>query len=167
MFPKVKEAILLTGGAADGHFCLSKRGMIHFRHTLEKMNEFRDNLFDEPNYSQRVTLNELGWHENQVSVRAPFGADSVREYFRTKTWEDINRPKQKQVLTDMFTQFELIKRFNHTNLQCGDSMIREVFEEMLDISDLNKKNRTRMMDLYRDLYFDFHQTKGEQNEFKL
>ncbi len=163
VFPKVEEVLMLTGGAADGHFCISKKGMIHFRHTLEKMNEFRDNLFSNPDYSQRRTLNNLGWDENIVGVYAPFGCENVREFFRDKTWEDINRPKQKQTLTDMFPdQFAKIKRFNHTNLQCGDSMIREVFEVMLDDSTINKKNRTRMMDLYRDLYFEFHPEERKQ-----
>ncbi len=163
VFPKVKEVLMLTGGAADGHFCLSKKGMIHFRHTLEKMNEFRDNLFSNPDYSQRFTLDKIGREEGLVSVQAPFGCESVRDFFRDKTWEDINRPKQKQTLTDMFPeQFAKIKRFNHTNLQCGDSMIREVFEPMLDCK-INKKNRARMVDLYRDLYFEFHPKKGKEN----
>ncbi len=164
LLPNVVEAILLTGGTADGHFCLSKKGMIHFKHTLEKMNEFRDNLFEDPNYSQRVTLNKLGWNDWRVTVLAPFGCESVRDFFRDKTWDDINRPKQKQSLTDMFPdQFAKIKRFNHTNLQCGDSMIREVFEVLLDDSTINKKNRKRMMDLYRDLYFEFHPKKGNKS----
>lgn len=165
VFPKVREVIMLTGGTADGHFCISKKGMIHFRHTLEKMNEFRNNLFNDANYSQRQTLERLGWDIGGSIVYAPFGAQCVRDFFVDKTWEDINRPKQKQVLTDMFPeQFKKIKRFNHTNLQCGDSMIREVFEVMLQCKiTINKKNRKRMMDLYRDLYFEFHPKKGKEN----
>ncbi len=160
LLPKVKEVLMLTGGAADGHFCISKKGMIHYRHTLEKMNEFRDNLFSDPDYSQRVTLDKIGRLEHLVKVYAPFGCDSVRKFFRDKTWEDINRPKQKQTLTDMFPeQFKKIKRFNHTNLQCGDSMIREVFESLLGDVIINTKKRTRMMDLYRDLYFEYHPKK--------
>lgn len=162
ILPKVKEEVLLTGHGADGHFCISKKGMIHFKHTLEKMNEFRSDTAGDS--SQRKTLQEIAWHEAKIRINFPFPHPLIVQYFSTKTWDEINRPKQKQTLTDMFPdQFAKIKRFNHTNLQCGDSMIREVFEPMLDNGFLNTKRRSRMVDLYRDLYLYFHPKKGKQN----
>ena len=162
LLPKVKEVLMLTGHGADKHFCISKRAMIHFRHTLEKMNEFRNDT--EADIYQRTVLGEIALNEWIVKVYSPFPEPEMVKYFSTKTWDEINRPKQKQTLTDMFPdQFAKIKRFNHTNLQCGDSMIREVFEPMLDDVILNKNKRTRMVDLYRDLFLAFHPKKGSKN----
>lgn len=162
LFPEVQENVILTGGYADVHFCISKNGMIHYRHTLEKMNEYRLKLFNNPDTSQITELTLIGRERFNLKVDTAFNKTNMIDYFADKTWEEINRPRQKQSYLDMFPeQFEQIKRFNHTSLQCGDSMIRELFEPMLDDETLNKKGRKRMVDLYRDLYNGYHPKKNE------
>ena len=153
LLPFVKEKVLLTGSASDGHFGISKKAMIHYKNDVEKLMKYRKSLFDNPDYAQRYTLNKIAETEYGIKVKTPFGDSKIVEYFYYKKWDDINRPKQKQSLLDMFpNQFKKIKIFNHTNLQCGDSMIREIFEPLLDNKKINIKNRIRVMDLYRDLY---------------
>ena len=48
--------------------------------------------------------------------------------------------------------FSRIKVFNHTNLQCGDSGIRELFTPLLKNKEINYKKRTRVNELYKDIY---------------
>ena len=150
----MKEEILITGSASDGHFCISKKGMIHYKHTLKKTQEYRRNLFlGDNDYAQTKCLKEIGSRAYSTIIDTPYIKESIYNYFYTKTWKQVNKPFQKHHLIEMFPdKFCRIKLFKHTNLQCGDSQIREMFEPMLKDKKLNKKKRTRMIDLYRDIY---------------
>jgi asparagine synthetase B (glutamine-hydrolysing) len=148
---KVKEKILITGACADGHFCLSKNGMIHHRHTIEKIRKFRLKLFNNPDYAQTKTINRIGEEKYGIRIDTPFNKKSIIDWFMDKEWNEINRPKQKQPIIDMFENFKYINRYPHTNLQCGDSKIRELFSPLLK-TKLNIRNRKRVIDLYRDIY---------------
>lgn len=154
IFPNVKEKIMVTGACSDGHFCLSKKGMIHYKHSIEKLHEFRNSLYNNQDYAQAYTLSLIAKEEfNLYKLDNPFNKKMIVDYFYDKTWDEINRPKQKQPIIDMFPeQFNKIKIFNHTNLQCGDSNIRELFEPLLKDKNINKKSRKRVLDLYRDIY---------------
>jgi len=153
MLEKLKEKTLITGSCSDGHFCVSKKGMIHYKHTIEKLHEFRDGLFNNPDYAQARTLGLIAEKEFNKKIDNPFNKRPVVDYFYDKTWIEINKPHQKQPILDMFPdKFAKVKIFNHTNLQCGDSQIREMFEPLLKDEELNLKNRKRMLDLYRDIH---------------
>ncbi|MHC4314765.1 MAG: asparagine synthase-related protein [Planctomycetota bacterium] len=164
LFPLVKEHVVLTGAYADVHFCISKNAMIHFRHTLELMNQCRMKLFKNKDTSQITELAQMARERFGLRVETAFDKMNMINYFADKTWDEINRPRQKQAYVDMFPeQFEKIRRFNHTSLQCGDSQIRELFEPLLNSEILNVNKRKRMMDLYRDLYFEFHSNERKKN----
>ena len=154
LLPKVREEVLVTGACADGHFCLSKKGRIHYRHTVELLREFRDGLFDNPNYAQVETFTQICKNNfDNLKIDTPYNKQSIRDYFYDMTWDECNKPKEKFPLRDMFPKMlEQITIFNHTNYQCGDSEIRDIFEVLLDDADWNSKNRSRMIDVYRDMY---------------
>ena len=153
LLPKVREKVLVTGACADGHFCLSKKGRIHFRHTIELLHQFRDGLFNNPNYAQVATFKQICKDYFRFIIDTPYNKQSIRDYFYDMTWDECNKPKEKQPLRDMFPELlSQITIFTHTNYQCGDSEIRDIFEVLLDDAEWNSNSRSRMIDVYRDVY---------------
>lgn len=153
LLPEIEQDTLLLGLASDLYFCLSKKGMIHYKHTIPKLKEFRDNLIKVTRNDVK-TLNDLCEELNyDITVKDPFEQESIFNYFYDKAWDEINKPKQKQTILSAFPEyFEKIKVFQHTNLQCGDSGIRDIFTPLLNDKKLNYKNRSRVIDLYKDIY---------------
>ena len=47
---------LMMGHGADGHFCLSKKGMIHFRHSIETLQMYRQQHYQTGPLGQRTIL---------------------------------------------------------------------------------------------------------------
>ena len=153
----MKEDLLLTGVCADGYFGISKKAMIHYRANLELLNEFRLDYFSNKEFNLDKPLNRIAQELYNVKVESPFIYKPMLDYFLTKDWDQCNKPKQKQLLRDCFPcRFSHIKLFNHTNLQCGDSQIRELFEPLLEDKEININNRSRVIDLYRDLHNKYH-----------
>ena len=78
-------------------------------------------------------------------------------WLRSKSWPELNKPKQKQVALDAFAEeFAAIDIYRtNANLQCV-SGIREWHDELLD-TELNKRGRIRVADLYRDILKLQHQ----------
>ena len=51
LIPAVTESVLVTGSASDGHFGISKKAMIHFRHSAKQLDDYRRMTFANPNYA--------------------------------------------------------------------------------------------------------------------
>lgn len=146
--PEIKETYVLNGIGADSHYGLSKRAMIHYRHTKELMNEFRAEYFALKNPSGLHQLIAILESRNKI-LYAPYYHKDLIAFFRRFSWDEINRPKEKQLILDAYPEyFSKVRVRKHANLQIVAG-VREVFETLLD-SDLNKNNRTRVMDLCRD-----------------
>ena len=155
LLPNVKEKILLTGVCADGYFGISKKAMIHYKGSLNKLNKFRKDYFSNTDFNLDKPLSYIAEDKYQIKIKSPFIDSKMLEYFLDKDWDSCNKPKQKQLFLDMFPdEFKKIKIFKHTNLQCGDSKIRELFMPLLN-EKINIKKRIRVMDLYRDLYNNY------------
>ncbi len=123
---------IATGSCADGHFVISKKGCIHYRHTVEKMDEYRDSLFNNPNYAQVQTLALFASEQGKV-MHVPYFSQGIVDLFKGTSWESINKPKQKQPIISAFPEyFDSVKIFRHTNLQLGDSGIANHFTKLLD-----------------------------------
>ena len=45
VYPHIKEKYILTGWAADGYYGVSKRANIHYKHTKELLDVFRNGYF--------------------------------------------------------------------------------------------------------------------------
>jgi asparagine synthetase B (glutamine-hydrolysing) len=129
--PAVAEAGIATGSCADGHFGVSKKAMIHYRHNAALLDQFRAETFGKPNYAQVLTLTQLAARHGKTIV-APYRDPDLLAAFRGTTWEQINRPKQKQPIIDAFPAMAQLSRIvPHTNLQLGDSGIAELFTRLL------------------------------------
>ena len=68
----------------------------------------------------------------------------------TYNHQELNKPFQKHHVRNAFYEFNEIEKVdNHLNLQIG-SGITKLFGKLLNNKDINFKNRTRMLDVYRD-----------------
>ncbi|UXX80892.1 asparagine synthase-related protein [Reichenbachiella carrageenanivorans] len=153
--PYVKEKVILTGYESDDHFLLNKEALIHYKKTLELNQEYRRSIFKDYSTDQFEKLKQIGL-AFEKRIKSPYCSKPIYDYFYDKTWYEINRPKIKFPLIKMFDEMESINElFYHANLQMGDSRLREHFAVLLN-SSVNKNKRTRMMDVYRDMYNQYH-----------
>ena len=153
LYSKLKERILMTGWGAGVLMPLSKKVMIHYKDDQEKYNDYRKKDYVATQKDLKV-LEQVGKDmRKDVSLIDPFMTDELMEYFLKLTFKETHTPHQKQPFIDMFPDmFKKTEVLNHINLQCGDSGIREIFEPLLKDGKLNPKNRTRVIDLYRDIH---------------
>ena len=149
VYPQIKEKYVLSGWAADGYFGVSKKANIHYKHTKEKFDEFRDDYFQPENQAGYLWHRKVSDMYDKIFV-TPYLSQSVKEYFYQFTWEELNKPKQKHHVREAFEQFSLNVPKPHMNLQIG-SGITVAFENLvLPNKDLNVYNKTRIMDVCRD-----------------
>ena len=149
VYPEIKETVVLSGWAADGYYGISKKAMIHFKHTQELFDKFRDNYF------RPDMCAGYNWHKKVADMHnkkfiTPYLTDSVKNFFYSKSWEELNIPTQKHHVRDAFHEFKLIGNVKkHLNLQidCG---IIELFETIINNKEINFKGRKRIMDICRD-----------------
>jgi asparagine synthetase B (glutamine-hydrolysing) len=116
---------LVVGSAADGHFALSKKAMIHHRYPKEKFQAFRKAYFENPDAAQVATLGSIG-AASGVRILAPYHSREVFDVYSDSSWDDLNKPRQKEAIRREFPELDALKIARHTNLQLGDSRIAEV-----------------------------------------
>jgi hypothetical protein len=69
-----------------------------------------------------------------------------------KSWEELNKPVEKNEIRKSFEEFQLLGKVKpHQNLHLNAG-IDDVFETLLNNSDINLNERKRMMDVCRDWY---------------
>lgn len=148
LYPEIEEDTVLNGLFADVHCGLSKKAMMHYRDTLDSLNEYRKGYFQSRSPSGIRQQEKLA-DEHDLNFVAPYADEEVKRYWREYRWEEINKPNQKQMIMQAFP--ERYKQFGWRapkNLQI-EGGVDDVFERLLD-SDLNKNGRSRVMDLCHD-----------------
>lgn len=138
---RVTQPVLVTGAAADGHFGVSKKAMIHFRGRVADLDGYRLKLFSSPDYAQTKTVNRIGVELSGVRVFTPWRDWRFVEAFLGTSWEQVNRPRQKEPVRAAYPHDGLTVMARHTNLQLGDSGIARAFEVLLDDAALNPGRR--------------------------
>jgi len=116
---------LMMGHGADGHFCLSKKGMIHFRHSIESLQKYRQEHYTQGPLGQRKIYYKICKNFN-IKYHDPYWNKIIYDTFFNSSWEELNKPKQKEPLRSAFPELDSLKVKNHTNLQLGDSGIAEI-----------------------------------------
>ena len=158
VYPHIKEKYILTGWAADGYYGVSKRANIHFKHTKELMNKFRQGYFGKLDETTQKFIpgNPVGVKQQMLLAKsvdsilvAPYVDKKVWDWMIQYDWDFFNKPYQKAPLFDAFPELLEIKRRNHLNLQLAAG-IPNYFEKLLDNKKINVYNRSRIMDLVRD-----------------
>ena len=137
---KVKEKVLATGMAADGHFCISKKGMIHYRNDIIT---FRKNYFSNPSRCQLPQRTKMA-SECGIQLFEPYLDNAMYEYLLNSTWDECNKPQQKMPIRRAFNYEHM---HNHTNFQLGDSGISEHFEKLLK-TDWNTHNYKSVVGIF-------------------
>lgn len=115
---------LLTGHAADGHFGVSKKAMMHFREPLSKFDEFRQDYFSNPNSSQVRTLKNYCLARD-INLCTPYFEPDIFALFINRPWNELNKPRQKEAIRIEFPDLDDLAIKPHSNLQMGDSRIAE------------------------------------------
>ena len=150
VYPQIKEKYVLSGWAADGYFGVSKKANIHYKHTKELFDQFRDDYFQPENQAGYLWHKKVSDMYNKVFV-TPYLSDPVKEFFYQYDWDELNKPKQKHHVRDAFEQFKLYKKPKpHMNLQIGSGITKEFERLVLPNKDLNVYGKPRIMDVCRD-----------------
>lgn len=149
VLPEIKEVVVLSGIAADGHFGLSRKAMIHCRYPKEAFDEFRTQYFSQSNPAGYVQQRQL-IEQHGKELCSPYLDRRLFDYFIQFGWDELNKPKQKMpILRAYRDMFQLTGRRDHANLQLVGGV--DMICKNLLRSVLNTKHRTRMMDLWRDI----------------
>jgi asparagine synthetase B (glutamine-hydrolysing) len=150
VYPHIEQTEVLSGWAADGYYGISKKAVLHYSKTKEKLDEFRDAYFSD---GSRAGYN---WHKRIADSHGkkfitPYLSVSVSGFFYSMDWGQLNKPYQKHHVVEAFKpEFDRIGKVKkHINLQLG-SGIDELFETLLHNPRINFKNRIRVMDMCRD-----------------
>ena len=80
VYPQIQEKYVLSGWAADGYYGISKKAMMHYKHTQELFDEFRDNYFRPDmcaNYNWHKKVSE---QYNKILV-TPYLDGKIKEFF--------------------------------------------------------------------------------------
>jgi asparagine synthetase B (glutamine-hydrolysing) len=150
VYPKIKQKYVLSGIAADGHYGLSKKAMIHYRYPKSKFDAYRKEYFESDNPAGILQQYQLA-QENDKEIIAPYLYEHIYAEMITKDWDFFNKPSQKIGIINLYPEFKrLPKNRKHANLQLVAG-IPKYFEELLEYPELNTKGRKRVMDLVRDL----------------
>ena len=115
---------LVTGLCDDGHFGLSKKAMIHYKHTQEKFDQFRHDYFSDPDAAGRKSINKI-CQDQDINLINPYCDPDVFKLFIGKSWDELNKPKQKYAIRKCYPELDKFRLPNHTNLQLGDSKIAQ------------------------------------------
>jgi asparagine synthetase B (glutamine-hydrolysing) len=121
---KKKIDTLVTGLAADGHFGLSKKAMIHYSKDDKKFKQLRQEYFSTYESAHIVRLQQL-CNNNQILLQNPYFSPLVFDLWIDKNWQELNKPRQKEAIKKYFPELDKFKIKPHTNLQLGDSKIAQ------------------------------------------
>lgn len=129
---------LVTGLCADGHFGLSKKAMIHYRYPQAKFDQFRNEYFANPDAGGRQGIRKI-CNTYNVHLVNPYLHSSVFALLHGQSWDDLNKPRQKEAIRAAFPELDPLQLPRHTNLQLGDSKIAERLGEtaMAAVPDSN------------------------------
>jgi len=167
VYPEIEETYVVTGWGADGYFGVSKKAMMRYssmtrgrnyvkyckEHNQKRLNfnQFREAYFSEGNTAG------LDWHtkvavEHNKKHITPYLDEDVRNYLMSKTYRELNTPKQKSIVRSDFTEFKKFGKIEtHINLHLAAG-VDKLFETLLNNPEINFKKRKRMMDVCRDWY---------------
>lgn len=175
-YENMSEKFCLTGWGADAYFGCSKKAMIRYSSFKKKRNYVK---YCKENNQKRVNWNEFrnayldgdcaGYQQHtnlaekygKVHI-SPYLDPRVRQLFMRYSWEELNKPKQKNMIRVEFDIENLLGKVKpHINLQLGGG-IDKLFETLLDDPIINYKKRQRVMDMCRDWYTDHTDTNLSQ-----
>lgn len=150
---EVQEKNIYTGYSGDAYSQINKKVAIHYKNDIPKLNELREKSL----IGDRIQLYILNKVTDKI-IHNYEDSKGLMELYRNMNWDQINKPKQKNDYY-LICKENNIHTKNKSAFQCGDTGFRDYFELLLEDEELNRKKRTRMLDLYRDLFIQAHRDK--------
>lgn len=153
VWDKMREYGITTGFSGvgmDNYFGLTKKDNIYNK-TLESAQKRRMELIGNgvPGIQGQVWINLA--NENGINLICPAYNKDVFDYFNDRTFKELNTPKEKNELWTAYPSYtEKLKLGKHTNLNCGDSGVREMYETLLTNKVLNPNSKTQMLAFWKD-----------------
>lgn len=145
-YNNVTERTIGSGLCADGYFCISKSGCLHYKNDIDT---FRQNYFKNNGSQYRNHFSMADYYDKKLFM--PYNSQIMFDFFVGKSWNECNKPRQKQLIYNSFEkQFSLGKLKQHSNLHLGDSGISEHFEKLLT-TDMNKHNYVSVTGIYNSI----------------
>lgn len=151
VLPKVNEKYVVGGLCADDLYGTSKSMSIKYAKDKVGFDVARKKIFENQLSSAYAPIKSIV-EMNGKKFITPYRDGKLINFFMSKSWEELNKPKQKQVAVSNYKEYfdELNVYRRNTNLQVG-SKIREWHNELI-ATDLNVNNRNRVDEIYKDLY---------------
>lgn len=151
VIPKIKEKFVVSGLCADDLYGTAKSVVIKGGKDKKVLDEIRTKTFSNLDSSAYKSIKELVETVHDKVFITPYRSQEVIDYMFQFSWEQMNKPKQKQIAytayQDYFEKQNIYRK--NTNLQVG-SKIREWHSELVE-TDLNKNNRNRVDEIYKDI----------------
>lgn len=131
LIDKTEEDVIYTGLGSDAYYGLGRNFAIQCSLRGEKppsiksLMAFRRKTF--AHYmEQYVAITKYAKDKGKILV-APFLETEVYLYLMDKTYDECNKPKQKQILIDLYPEyFERFKPRKPTNFHCGNSDFKKI-----------------------------------------
>lgn len=148
LFPKINEEVVLAGTTADTLYGSSKKVAMHFARPKEVFDLFRKQSLEEANIEGYKQLQSVALEYNKKLI-LPYRHQKMQDFFMSKSYDELHAGTRKSLAkADFGVEFTQLGKVNSRNLQLAAN-IPSIFERLL-VSPLNKRNRTRVMDLCRD-----------------
>jgi hypothetical protein len=81
----------------------------------------------------------------------PFAAPAMFEAMYGASWNEVHRPRNKQVYRDAFPELEKLKTKRAQNLQLGDSRISSSWAQLVDVPGLNPHGHKTTRGIFTDI----------------
>lgn len=162
VIPKISEEVIVSGLCADDLYGTSKSVAIKASKDKEIFDAIREKAYINLNSSAYLPIKVLIENKYKKKLIAPYKSKEIYDYFMSFSWGELNKPKQKQIAIDSFSNYyenQIIYRKN-SNLQV-ESKIREYHDEIIN-GKLNKNNRKRVDEIYKDLIKDANQLQNDE-----
>ncbi|MGG0667875.1 asparagine synthase-related protein [Lederbergia citrisecunda] len=151
LLPEIKEQYVVTGLCADDLYGSTKGVAIKGSKNKSVFDKIREKSRNNPNASAYLPIKTLVEDDHNKTLVAPYRDKNVFDYFMSKSWSELNKPKQKQVAIDVYSKYfnahDIYRRNSSLQVESG---IREYHNELIN-SQLNRNNRKRVDEIYKDL----------------
>lgn len=144
-FSRINEDVIISGLGDDIYFGLTKRAQLHYSKSLIKNNIYRLKQLNKYRH-QKHLIDSL----TNIQHFTPFQSDEVYQFLTQFTFSELNSPKPKQVLLEIYPKvFETISPYK-SSLQLGDSKIAELFKPLV-YSSWNRNNYKSVVGVYNSI----------------
>ena len=150
LFSKIKEKYVITGLSADTLYGTNYHSKLK---GVKEFNEMRKNslILDEIDGYEALKNMAIKFSKKLV---APYRKKQTIDYFLSHSWDQLNKPIQKNLSVKAFDNyFKLEKFYRESSSLPINSKLNKLLETLID-SKLNEHNRETIEEIFKDIYYD-------------